>query len=237
VSGQEVHAALAVVNAQLTNPSKDGRGNYGQYLTLDNLLDHVRPTLAASGLSVVQDVTTHDDTVSVVTHLLHSSGESIAFGPLTGPTGPNWQTLGGAVTYARRYALLAALGVAGGDDDDAQHHTDTTPAEPFRRGNRTQAPPTAKQREYLDTLIANTGAALDPDAWDKSARTILGGLAEGWDGQLDTLDKTQASALIEALKGWKSTERKATRTKAHNQPDDPWATAPLVDPLTGEIVE
>jgi hypothetical protein len=233
VNGQEVHAALAVVNAQLTNPNKDGRGNYGTYLTLDNLLDHVRPTLAASGLSVVQDVTTHDDTVSVVTHILHSSGESIAFGPLTGPTGPNWQTLGGAVTYARRYALLAALGVAGGDDDDAQEHTDTTPA---RRGNRPQRHPTPKQREYLNSLIDSTGAALDHEAWVASARKILGGMAEGWDGSNDTLDFDQVSALIEALKSWKTTERKATRTKAHNQPDDPWA-APLVDPLTGEIVQ
>ena len=231
----DVYAALAAVNQEVVNPHKDGRGNYGTYLTLDTLLDYVRPIYAKHGLSVLQDVTTDPDTdaLSVRTIIAHTSGECVTFGPVTGPAGPSWQALGGAVSYARRYALLAALGVAGGDDDDAQEHTDTTPA---RRGNRTQRKPTPKQRQYLDTLIEQTGAALDHHAWVESARKILGGMAEGWDGSNDTLDFDQVSALIEALKSWQKAEKKATRTNASNQPPDPWADAPLVDPLTGEIV-
>jgi hypothetical protein len=133
----DLFTALAKANAVITNPGKDGKGNYGAYLTLDALLDHVRKPLAAEGLSLVQDVILENERVQIVTQILHSSGESIVFGPLSGPAGANWQQLGGAISYGRRYALLAALGIAGGDDDDAQAHTDARPVANTRAARAT----------------------------------------------------------------------------------------------------
>lgn len=233
----ELFTALAAANATLTNPGKDGKGNYGSYLTLDTLLDHVRPVLAAHGLSIVQDVILEGERVQIVTQLLHASGESVVFGPLSGPAGANWQQLGGAISYGRRYALLAALGIAGGDDDDAQAHTDANPAQSGSRAVRATANAgraTEKQIAYLTRIMRDqhiTEYVLSDFAKDRF----------GWELPTDGiahLSKDHAGLIIDALTAQaKADGAKTTRSKPKEpDPDDPWATAPLVDPETGEAV-
>ena len=117
-----LYAAYAAAQADLTNPTKDAKadtGSYGYtYATLGSILDHVRPVLAAHGLAVMQNVTNDGDHVSVETILTHSGGGWISFGPISGKAANTWQGIGSAITYARRYALTAALGIAAEDDDD-----------------------------------------------------------------------------------------------------------------------
>ena len=228
----DLFTALAKANAVITNPSKDGKGNYGQYLTLDALLDHVRKPLAAQGLSIVQDVRLEADRVQIVTQILHSSGESIVFGPLSGPAGANWQQLGGAVSYGRRYALLAALGIAGGDDDDAQGHTNANPGQSGNAGVRATAlagRATEKQIAFLSRLMREqhiSEVLLSDFCRDKF----------GWDTPvegLSHLSKDHAGLIIDALTAQAKAD-KATRSKTAD-PDDPWVSAPLIDPETGEV--
>jgi hypothetical protein len=58
--------------------------------------------------------------VCVETWLIHESGATMQFSPLTMPLGDRKpQTVGSALTYARRYALGAICGLAP-DDDDAE---------------------------------------------------------------------------------------------------------------------
>lgn len=234
----ELFTALAAANTTLTNPGKDGKGNYGAYLTLDALLDHVRPTLAAHGLSIVQDVILEAERVQIVTQLLHSSGESIVFGPLSGPAGANWQQLGGAISYGRRYALLAALGIAGGDDDDAQAHTDANPAHSGNRSVRAadlQGRATEKQIAFLTRLMREqhvTEAILNDFCVDRFKWELpTDGIAH--------LTKDHAGLIIDALTAQgKTSAAKTTRSKAPD-PHDPWLDAPPppADPITGEVAQ
>jgi len=113
---QEHHAA-----------GKDGKANYGFYTTLAGGLNAVQPATHL-GLCHTQ---TFDSTVTdsgqvitiLVTTLKHISGEEIVsrlpFPELVPNRGNIMQALGSAITYARRYALLAIYGLAG-DDDDAE---------------------------------------------------------------------------------------------------------------------
>jgi len=119
-----LHTALVAALADLTNPPKNAKANLGhgkpyQYADLAAILNHVRPVLAKHGLAVTQDVALDDGRLGITTTVHHLSGEALRFGPLAGPSGGKWQDLGSAITYARRYALCAALGIAGDDDDDA----------------------------------------------------------------------------------------------------------------------
>lgn len=124
-------AAFAKFQAEVSDPGKNKTAqiepkdkskqpfSYG-YADLASVLQHVRPLLAKNGLSVVQDVTTDDSHVSVTTLILHESGQTMRFGPLSLPSGGEPKSWGSAATYARRFALMATLGVAADGEDDAR---------------------------------------------------------------------------------------------------------------------
>lgn len=93
--------------------TKAGQMRY-TFADLADTLDAIKPVLTANDLAVTQ-AAGNDGVTTVV---LHGSGQWIAFPPLTVATAQNTpQAHGSAITYARRYAVLAALGIATEDDD------------------------------------------------------------------------------------------------------------------------
>ena len=135
----KVCAALVAAQADLRNPPKDKTANTGtysyKYADLASILDLVRPILAKHGLAITQDVQMEDGRLLIHSRLIHSSGECLDFGPLAGSVGSSWQQTGGGITYARRYALQAILGIAADEDDDAA----TAPPPPAKGRQRLQA--------------------------------------------------------------------------------------------------
>lgn len=119
----KLSAALVAAQAELTNAPKETKGQVGSavrfYTDLPTLTDHVRPTLAKHGLGYVQfPCNTMAGHVGLVTRLLHEAGEWIE-DEYSMPAGQGAQGAGSALTYARRYALMAVLGIAADDDDGA----------------------------------------------------------------------------------------------------------------------
>jgi hypothetical protein len=91
-----------------------------QYVSLDNLLNVIRPLLSETGLVVVQQLAGE----YLTTVLYHSSGQYIGanmpFNPMNGNKGTNaLQELGGGITYAKRYSLSALLQISVDVDTDA----------------------------------------------------------------------------------------------------------------------
>jgi hypothetical protein len=118
----EIATALAAMELMLENPTKTTKGGGGQkvykYAPLPEILDVVRPLMHGHGLFLTMDTLTEDGRAGVVARLLHVSGEFIEYGPLMLPAGNDAQSAGSAITYARRYLLCAALGIAADEDDD-----------------------------------------------------------------------------------------------------------------------
>lgn len=106
---------------------KDGSSYSYSYADLAAVLDAVKRPLADNGLVFTQDVITIEGGVSVTSHLMHASGEWIEWGPLALGAGSRAQDVGGAVSFARRYAASAALGIASDDDTDAGNADPTSP--------------------------------------------------------------------------------------------------------------
>lgn len=121
----ELAAALSKAQAAFPKVLKDRtakiastRGEYSyKYADLASLLEAIRKPLSDNGLAVVQPIETTDSGMVLHTMLLHSSGEHLdSYYPLTAHERP--QEMGSEITYSRRYALSALLGIASEEDDD-----------------------------------------------------------------------------------------------------------------------
>ena len=115
----ELAAALAKIQANLPRIPKNSNAQYGKYADLADVNGILLPILAAEGLTWTCWPTMLDGQFVLRCILIHadSDDELSCFYPLPS-SAP--QTMGGAITYARRYALLAVTGVVADDDDDAQ---------------------------------------------------------------------------------------------------------------------
>ena len=89
-----------------------------KYVTLDGCIDAVIDALNSHGIFLHQ-ATHHDEHgVAVETIFLHESGEQLSGGTLFVPAPKHDpQGYGSALSYARRYSLMAACGIAPEDDD------------------------------------------------------------------------------------------------------------------------
>lgn len=129
-----------------------------KYATLESCVEATRDVLAEHNLCVIQAPGEVRDKVLVVTtRVLHSSGEWIESDfhmPLT-----KWSPheAGSATTYARRYALMAALNLAPIEDDDGNAASGV--------GADRLSP---EQVKIIDGLIAST--ATPPDLILKYAK-------------------------------------------------------------------
>jgi hypothetical protein len=114
--------ATALVKAQkafgpalktATNPHFRSR-----YADLAACVEAVMDGLNNNGIALVQQLTESDTGVIVETVFIHESGEMLNCGKLHVPAVKHDpQGYGSALTYARRYSLMAACGIAPEDDD------------------------------------------------------------------------------------------------------------------------
>lgn len=111
--------ALAKAQGAMENAKKESNNPHfnRRYADLASVLDAVRAPLAANGLSVVQAPGSHQGAVTVLTMLGHASGQWMRNRLRMTLAKQDAQGIGSAITYARRYALMAIAGIAPEDDD------------------------------------------------------------------------------------------------------------------------
>lgn len=119
----ELAAALAAAQATFTFALKDSTASMGgagkrKYADLQSVLEAVRDGLTANGIAVVQSPMPAQKGIMLRTTLAHKSGQWMA-SELCLPEDKmgGVQGMGSALTYARRYALAAMVGIAQDDDD------------------------------------------------------------------------------------------------------------------------
>jgi len=120
---ESLAGALSKAQLAIENVSKDKQGYGYKYADLASCLQAIKKPLSDNGLSVSQLVTSDADKQVLVTLLLHESGqwlksmfciENVVMKQCTSP-----QQIGAGLTYARRYALSAIVGLTQEDDDAA----------------------------------------------------------------------------------------------------------------------
>lgn len=125
--------ALAAAQGEIQNPERNrtvhvrGETRTGKefsydfrYATLDSIIECAKAPLSKFGLAYTQILgMEHNGKYALSTRLMHSSGQWIeSKTPLLVDSTKN-QEFGSALTFMRRYALTALLGIAAEEDDDA----------------------------------------------------------------------------------------------------------------------
>lgn len=87
------------------------------YADLAEVVEAVVPALNEQGIGVLQNAVNDGEWVSITTTLLHESGSSVSSTLRLRPSKNDPQGVGSAITYGRRYSLLAMTGAAPEDDD------------------------------------------------------------------------------------------------------------------------
>ena len=160
----ELIRLLAEAQAEMPNPKKDREGQKGyqkyKYATLDKVLDIVKAPLNARGIFITQPTGMTDDGRMRVQTVVFRDGAQMVLDtkPLEYDSDP--QEFGKRETYARRYSLLTAFGLAGEDDTDG----DTGPKAPANPTNhvlgKTTAPKPVDKRKKMLARVAQLKATL-----------------------------------------------------------------------------
>lgn len=110
--------ALALAQSEITGAVKDSNNPFykSKYADLSNVLDAMKPC-HKHGLSLIQMPLEGQDCVRLITTLAHSSGEWMQAVYSMKPEKNNPQGIGSCLTYMRRYAAAAFVGIAQIDDD------------------------------------------------------------------------------------------------------------------------
>ena len=95
-----------------------------KYATLTALVEGTKKDLAENGLTVSQLV---EGEGGITTILMHTSGEFLSSMVTLKPVKDDPQGRGSAITYARRYAYAAILGLVSDEDDDGNEASKTSP--------------------------------------------------------------------------------------------------------------
>jgi len=187
-----IAAALVMAQAAMKNVHKDANNPFfkSKYATLENVIDQVKPALLANGIAYIQTpVTNAKEECGVETMLLHSSGEWLLGDPFFVPVSKaDAQGFGSAITYMRRYSLMAVAGLAPSDDDD---------------GNAAaQAKPEA--RPNTATQVAHDALAAMSDEEQKYLREWAGSVIDLFNANGDVLGYIQRNPLDneEKLAAW-----------------------------------
>ncbi|MEB2343186.1 MAG: ERF family protein [Deltaproteobacteria bacterium] len=220
-------AALVSALGELRNVAADARadvrtdkGNYSYaYATLGQVLELARPVLARHALAIVQIPLVADPrSAGVRTIVLHASGAALETELLLPVTRADAQGVGSALTYARRYALAALLGIATDDDDDGQaacappsrrsaeareerepRRQSRAPERPARSGGAERRISDA-QRRRLFAVAAEAGTAQGFDRADVEARVRALLATHGYEHSGDVLARDY-DALVSAIAG------------------------------------
>lgn len=133
----EFSKAFAKTQQEMKQPLKDANNPFfkSKYVPLENVVEAITESASKNGLSFTQFPSSDEaGNVTVGTLVMHSSGEWIEYDPIKmKPVKNDPQSIGSAITYAKRYALSAIFGITSDPDDDGNEATQTKKQAPAKK--------------------------------------------------------------------------------------------------------
>lgn len=179
--------ALIKARSQFKAAVKDVSNPYfkSKYVNLDGVIDSINQALLDNSIFCTQPTAIVDGRTVLYTRFLHVSGQWIGGEYPVHPIKNDPQAEGSALTYGRRYALMALAGIAPEDDDgnaasDAAKKADkkesAVPAGKPQDGMRLEDMPEERQRvirEYADVVLEYAEAGQVDQAYNEWTNSPL----------------------------------------------------------------
>jgi hypothetical protein len=140
---KEIYAAFVKSQKQFGPALKTSTNPHfrTKYADLSACIEAVIGALNDNGIAMMQLTHEHESGILIETIFIHESGEQMSAGKLYMPaTKMDAQGFGSALSYARRYSLMAACGIAP-EDDDANSAVKNIQAAPYKATPKPAAPP------------------------------------------------------------------------------------------------
>src|SRR5262245_25508653 len=200
----ELVKALVAAQAEMPHPPKDAINPHfkSRFASLPGVIDTVRPVLSRHGLALLQTLGTGERGPVIHSTLLHRSGQWLDLPALEMPAvKADPQAWGSAATYGRRYALLAACGVTGDEDDDANEAAKPAPA--AKKPAPKSAPPAPpKDGVELLTRTVETEKSLVTLGRLSAGALLKAFNAEADDRKLDADQSKWTAEQVAAMHQW-----------------------------------
>ena len=178
-------------------PGKDGGRPWGyKYANLAAVSREILPMLGKLGLSFTARPTlATNDKFVLIYKLLHAPSGEFEMGAYPLPQSGTPQQIGSAITYARRYCLLAVTGAAPDDDDDDDDDAQT--AEQAVRAQRNAPPEIRADGSATEAELTRMNQGPEPGAWrsDSTAEN------DSWYDQPPDSENQPGSSLREQRQG------------------------------------
>jgi hypothetical protein len=154
--------ALVAFQADLEPVDKNSANPFfkSKYADLTEVKTTVQPLLAKHKLAVTQWPTTLDGKPALRTRIIHESGEYDEDTMLLMNAKDDPQGQGSGITYAKRYAFMAALGIVADEDDDGNKASAKTPikyAPVEKKPNQERPLPSENQLSKIRELSRELG--------------------------------------------------------------------------------
>jgi len=147
VVGKTIASALVKAQSDYGPALKSSENPHfrSKYADLAACVEAVVGALSKHGITLMQRALPCESGITVETVFIHSSGETLSSGPLHVPAQrQDAQGYGSALTYARRYSLMMACGIAPEDDDgnaaSGKQSSTPTPAKAVAKTEREDKP-------------------------------------------------------------------------------------------------
>jgi len=97
-----------------------------KYITLDVMLEAIKPVLHKNNLALIQTLVSDEGKVGIETSFLHASGQSFPFGKLMVKSeNLTAQQIGSSLTFLKRQSIQTACGISVDLDDDGNRASGT----------------------------------------------------------------------------------------------------------------
>lgn len=238
----ELCDALARAQSRMGHAEKDRENTHfkSRYATLAAVLNACRPALSSEGIALLQIPGADGQGNEVIHTRLAFKGQWIQGTTPIRTKDSGMQAYGSAVTYAKRYALMAMCGIASDDDDDDGEGAEGRHREPAPRarwngdnGPESPQPPRRDPEKDLEEAVRSaisTMKAATPETRENAKGRAWGFVVRALDGDQTAATEVWKTRVLAALRP----AQPSPSTSSPSAPTPPDGVPPVLAPETAD---